>query len=57
MGRMVVSDPKETGSLYHGSYSNGELESLPLIRTVCKLVQEQGCEKSGRMVTFATFMK
>ena len=57
MGRMVVSDSKETGSLYHGSYSNGELEPLPLMRTVCKLVQEQGCEKSGRMVTFATFMK
>ena len=54
---MVVSDPKQAGSLSHGSYSNGESGSLRLIRTVCKLVQERGCEKSGRMVTFATFMK
>ena len=54
---MVVSDPKQAGSLSHSFYSNGESGPLQLLKTVCKLVQEQGCEKSGRMVTFATFMK
>ena len=54
---MIVSDPKQAGSLSDSSYSNGESGPLRLIRTVCKLVQERGCEKSRRMVTFATFMK
>ena len=54
---VVFSDPKKVGSLNHGSYSNGESGPLRLIRSVCKLVQERGCEKSGRMVSFATFMK
>ena len=54
---MIVSDPKQARSLSHGYYSKGESGPLRLIRTVCKLVQEWGCEKSGRMVTFATFMK
>ena len=54
---IVFSDPKKVGSLNHGSYSNGESGPLRLIRSVCKLVQERGCEKSGRMVSFATFMK
>ena len=54
---VVFSDPKKVGSLNHGSYSNGELGPLRLIRSACKLVQECGCEKSGRMVSFATFMK
>ena len=54
---MIVSDPKQAGSLSDSSYSNGESGPLRLIRTVCKLVQERGCEKSGRMVTFTTFMK
>ena len=42
---MVVSDPKQAGSLSHGSYSNGESGHLQLITTVYKLVQERGCEK------------
>ena len=54
---VVFSDPKKVGSLNHGSYSNGESGPLRLIRSVCKLVQERGCEKSGRMVSFSTFMK
>ena len=53
----VFQDPKEVGTLSHGSYSNGESGPLRLIRTICKLVQERGCEKSGRMVAFSTFMK
>ena len=47
----VFQDPKEVGALSHGSYSNGESGPLRLIRTICKLVQERRCEKSGRMVT------
>ena len=54
---IVFSDPKKVGSLNHGSYSNAESGPLRLIQSVCKLVQERGCEKSGRMVSFATFMK
>ena len=47
----------EIGSLNHGSYLKGESVTLGLIRTVCKSVSERDCEKSGRMVTFATFLK
>ena len=54
---VVFSDTKKFGSLNHGSYSNGESGALRLIWSVCKLVQEHGCEKSGRMVSFSTFMK
>ena len=45
------------GSLNHGGYSKGEPGTLRLIRTICKSVSERGCEKSGRMVTFATYLK
>ena len=54
---LIFDDPKNVGSLNYGSYSNGESGPLRLIRTVCKLVQERRCEKSGKMVTFATFLK
>ena len=53
----VFQDPKEVGTVSHGSYSDDESGPLRLIRTICKLVQEHGCEKSGGMVTFSTFMK
>ena len=46
----------KVGSLAHGGYSNGESGITRLVRTVCKSVQEKGCEKSGRMETFATVM-
>ena len=45
------------GSLNHGVYSKGEYETLRLIGTIPKSVSRTGCEKSGRMVTFATYMK
>ena len=45
------------GSLNHGGYSKGESGTLRLIRTICKSVSERGCEKSGRIVTFATYLK
>ena len=44
-------------SLAHGGYTKGESGTTRLIRTVCKSVQERGCEKSGRMAQFATFIK
>ena len=47
----------KVGSLNHGSYSKGESGTLCLICTVCKSVSERGCKKSGRKVTFATFLK
>ena len=48
---------QKVGSLAHGGYSKGESGVYRLIRTVCKSVQERGCEKSGRMVDFLTFLK
>ena len=48
---------EKIGSLAHGGYSNGESGTTRLIRTVCKSVQEKGCEKSGRMFSFITHMK
>ena len=32
-------------------------DPLRLITTICKHVQERGCEKYGRVVIFVTFMK
>ena len=42
------------GSLAHGGYSKKPCEfgTLRLIRTLCKAVQQRGCENSGRMVDF-----
>ena len=48
---------QKVGSVANGGYSNGESGTTRLIRTVCKSVQERGCEKSGRMVQFSTFLK
>ena len=49
----LLYDEKLVGSLAHGGYSKGgESGTLRLIRTLCKAVQERGCEKSGRMVDF-----
>ena len=45
------------GSLNLGGYSKGESGTLRLIGTICKFVSARGCEKSGRMVTFATYLK
>ena len=54
---LIFDDPKNVGSLNNGSYINGGSGQLRLIRTVCKLVEERSCEKPGKMVTFATFLK
>ena len=38
-------------------YSNGESGVTRLVRTVCKSVQEKGCDKSGRFMSFSTDLK
>ena len=50
-------EDKKIGSLAHGGYSKGESGAYRLIQTVCKSVQERGCEKSGRMIHFKTFLE
>ena len=41
----------------HGGHSKGESGTVRLIRTVCKSVGETRCEKSGKMVIFATYLR
>ena len=53
----IIFKGENVGSLLHGVYSNGESDTLRLIRTVCKYVQHHGCQKSDRMVTFEIFME
>ena len=47
----------KVGSPAHGGYSKGRISTSRLIRTICKSIQERGCEKSGRIAQFATFLK
>ena len=54
---LFFSDPKKVCYLNHGSYFNSKSGPLRLIQSVCKLRQEHGCEISGTMVSFATFIK
>lgn len=51
----ILYGDQPVGSLSHGGYSKSERGTLRLVRTVCKAVQERGCEKSGRPVQFLTF--
>ena len=44
---LFKDDNNIVGSLKYGGYSNGESGTTRLIRTVCKAVQQRGCEKSG----------
>ena len=46
----------KVGSLANGGYTKGESGVYRLIRTVCKSVQERGCEKLGRMMQFQSFL-
>ena len=49
----LTEDVTKVGSLAHGGYSVGDSGTLQLVKSV----SEKGCEKSGRMVDFATFLK
>ena len=53
----LTEDVSKLRSLAHGGYSVGDSGTLRLVKSVCKSVSERGCEKSGRMVHFATFLK
>ena len=53
----IIHKDRKVGSIAHGGYSNGESGVTRLIKTVCKSVQERGCEKSGKIVCFATYLK
>ena len=53
----LIHGENKVGSLAHGGYSNGESGTLRLIRTLCKAVEEHGCEKSGRMREFEDHLK
>ena len=53
----LLYDNAKIGSLSQGGYSKGESGTLRLVRTVCKAVQTKGCERSGRAVSFADYVK
>ena len=53
----IIHKDRKVCSIAHGCYSNGESGVTRLIRTVGKSVQERGCEKSGKIVCFATYLK
>ena len=52
----LLYDDRPIGSLANGGYSKCELGTLRLIRTTCKSVQTHGCEKSGRISDFYTYL-
>ena len=52
----LLYDDRPIGSLANGGYSKGESGTLRLIRTTCKSVQTHGCEKSGRISDFYTYL-
>ena len=53
----IIHKDQKMCSIAYGGYSNCESGVTRLIRTVCKSVQEGGCEKSGKIVCFATYLK
>ena len=53
----IMYPGQKVGCLSHGGYSNGESGVRRLAWTVCKSVQERGCEKSGRFMSFSTYLK
>ena len=54
---VLLDDVSKVGSLAHGGYSKGDSDTLRLIKSVCKSFNKRRCEKSGCMVSFATFLK
>ena len=53
----TIHKDRKVGSSTHGGYSNCESGVTRLVTTVWKSVQERGCEKSGKIVCFATYLK
>ena len=52
----LLHDDRPVRSLANGGYSKAKSGALRLIRTTCKVVQTHGCEKSGRISDFYTFL-
>ena len=52
----ILYNGQNNSSLAHGGYSDRKSGTLRLIRSVCKSVHYQGCEKSGKIFTFEIFM-
>ena len=48
---------QKVGFLSHGGYSNCGSGATRLVQTVCKSVQERGWKKSGRFMSFSTYLK
>ena len=48
---------QKVGCLSLGGYSNGESGATRIVQTVCKSLQERGCEKSGGAMSFSTYLK
>ena len=57
MWESIILEGRKVSSIAHGGYSNGETGVTRLIRTVFKSAQERGCEKSDKIVGFATYLK
>ena len=57
MWESIIHEDRKVSSIAHGGYSNGESGVTRLIRTVFKSAQERGCEKSDKIVCFATYLK
>ena len=53
----IIHKNRKMRSIDHGGYSNGQSGVTRLIRTVCKSVQERGCEKYGKIGCFAIYLK
>ena len=53
----LLYDDRTIGPLANGGYSKGESGTLlRLIRTTCKSMQTHGCEKSGKISDFYTYL-
>lgn len=52
----LLFDDLYVGSLANGGYSKGESGTYRLVRTLCKAVQTRGCERSGRISDFCSFL-
>ena len=57
MFERIIQKDQNMGSSTHGGYSNSESGVTRLIRTVWKSVQGKGCENTGKIACFATYLK
>ena len=53
----IIHKNRKMRSIDYGGYSNAQSGVIRLIRTVCKSVQERGCEKYGKIGCFAIYLK